>query len=515
MSHPADHNPRTPIRQTAAVLRYRWRRRWQALTVRLRGIRNVAGAWRVLLWVGSRAVWMACRVLNKRRAVAWFVRVRCRPSARRAWTESASGPQSPPFPLRVCNPIHWRREARREVAALGPLDLLPPGVSADVAVRGRDPFRLRRYRHVVDVQGFHADVASRAGRLARLAAAGVVVHAVDAGDELRELLGSELHSLVATPPGGLDLAERELHSVGMRRAAMRFHSSWARDSGNLPHVSIVMATKRPWILPDALAAVARQSYPRTELVLALHGNDHALPAVEREVRRLPLPAKVVPVPNGVRLGKALQAASVAAEGTLLTKMDDDDLYGPDHVWDLVLAHRYSQAQLVGKGHQFVYLEASDQTLTCRDGRGESYRAYQCGGTLLIGRRDLQDVGGWRDLAREEDVALERDVIRAGGSVYRTHGAAFMLVRHGRHHTWRAADRHFLLDADKIVSGWAPEMAGLDSSPRPAVCRTSAPPDVSDAPSVVGASVGGDGVGGSEGGGGEAGAGEVGAERHHS
>ena len=89
------------------------------------------------------------------------------------------------------------------------------------------------------------------------------------------------------------MAERELHSVRMRRAAMRRHSSWARDSANLPHVSIVMATKRPWILPSALAAVARQSYPRTELVLALHGNDHALPAVKERVGRLPLPARVV------------------------------------------------------------------------------------------------------------------------------------------------------------------------------------------------------------------------------
>ena len=499
MAQSADHE-RTSIRPPAAVFWYRWRRRWRSLTIRAEGVRSVAQAWGVLEWIGSRAVWMACRVVNKRRGAGWFLRVRCGSFVGRARVGPAANALAPSFPLSVCNPIHWRRDARPEVAALGRLDLLPARTHADVAVHRGDPFRLRRYRHVVDVQAFHADAPSRAGRLAGLAAAGVVVHAADGGEELRTLLGSELHGLIATPPRSLDLAERELHSVRMRRAAMRRHSSWARDSANLPHVSIVMATKRPWILPSALAAVARQSYPRTELVLALHGNDHALPAVKEKVGRLPLPARVVAVPGTVRLGRALQAASAAAEGTLLTKMDDDDIYGADHLWDLVLAHRYSRAQLVGKGHQFVYLDASDQTLTCRDGRGESYRAYLCGGTLLIARLDLQDVGGWRDLSREEDVALEEDVIRSGGSVYRTHGVDFVLVRHGRHHTWKMADRHFLIGADKIVSGWAPEMAGLAFSPRPAVCGRVPRPDVADAPFLVGASVE---------------AGEVGAERRTS
>ena len=356
-------------------------------------------------------------------------------------------------------------------------------------MRRHDPIRLRRYRHVVDVQAFHADAASRAGCLARLAATGVVVHAADGGAELRGLLDPELFALMTVQPKTRDVDARELHSIRMRRAAMRSHSTWARDSANLPYVSIVMPTKRPSILPDALATFARQSYPRIELVLALHGNDDSLPAVERRIARLPLPARVVRVPGSTTYGAVLQAASAIADGTLLAKMDDDDLYGPDYVWDLVLAYRYSQAQIVGKGPQFVYLARSDQTVHCHHGRGEAYRGYPCGGALLIGRRDLQDVGGWRDVQLEEDMALEEDVLRAGGSLYRTHGADFLLVRHGRGHNWKAADSRFLVSARKIVSGWAPEMADLGSAPRPAICRTSMPSGAPDAPVLVGAPAG--------------------------
>ena len=39
-----------------------------------------------------------------------------------------------------------------------------------------------------------------------------------------------------------------------------------------------------------------------------------------------------------------------------TKVDDDDRYGPEHIWDLVLARQFSGATVVGKGAEFVYLE---------------------------------------------------------------------------------------------------------------------------------------------------------------
>ena len=69
-----------------------------------------------------------------------------------------------------------------------------------------------------------------------------------------------------------------------------------------------------------------------------------------------LPAAVLRRP----LGAVLAAATAAAAGPLLAKMDDDDVYGAEHLWDLVLAHEYSGAALVGKFPATVYLARSDR-----------------------------------------------------------------------------------------------------------------------------------------------------------
>ena len=383
----------------------------------------------------------------------------------------------PAFDLRADNPIHWPREVGGRVAALGPLDRLPPGVRADCAVRRRDPLLLRRYHHVEDAPEFHADAVARAGDLARLAAAGVVVHAADADPRLGALLGAELHRQMTADVDALDAGARELRSIEMRRAALRGHSSWARVTANLPYVSVLLATRRPAWLAQALAAVAAQSYPRLEVVLALHGNEAAFAGVERCAAAQPVPCRIVRVADGAPLGAALNAAVKAADGELLTKMDDDDRYGADHVWDLVLAREYSRAQLVGKAAEFIYLAASDRMIHRFAGGGETFRYFLIGGTLLIARSDLERVGGWRNVPAREDLGLVEDVLRAGGAVYRTHGAGFVLVRHGYRHAWGAGDDYFLSVADRVRRGWNPAIAGLPDliPPPPAPPPPASPP----------------------------------------
>ena len=439
----------------------------------------------------SRLAWLAA---NRRRSLWWLLRGRCRtalagwmqrpavgrPGMDVAQVRSVPHRKAPALDLRVHNPIHWPRAAGAEVAALGPLDLLPSGVRADRVARCRDPLRLRRFHHLEDVQAFHADVAARAGALVRLAAGGAVVHVADADQRLEELLGPDLYRLMTTDVSAFDAGARELHSIGMRRAAMREHSSWARDPGTLPTVSVLLATRRPALLPQALAAVASQTWPRLELVLALHGNEASFAGVEEHVAALPVPARIVRVSGSAPLGAVLNAAVAAAGGTLLAKMDDDDRYGADHLWDLVLAHEYSRARLVGKGMEFVYLAAADRTVHCHAGRGEAWRAScLAGGTLLISRDDLDRTGGWRNEPRGVDQALIDDVLRAGAGVYRTHGAGFMLVRHGRRHTWETGEDRFLAKADRIIPGWAPGIAGLPNLPRPPDIGGRRPPPAGD------------------------------------
>ena len=168
----------------------------------------------------------------------------------------------------------------------------------------------------------------------------------------------------------------------------------------------------------------------------------------------------------VTLGAVLEAASAAPAGPLLAKMDDDDLYGPEHLWDLVLAHEYSGAALVGKFPATVYLARCDRTVRQRRVPGETWSRSITGGTLLLARAELVRAGGWRPLRRHVDQALVEDVLSAGGTVYRTHDAGYLLVRRAEGHTWQRDDAEFLDGAESVHPGWQPALAGLGNLPPP-------------------------------------------------
>ena len=448
---------------------------WRFPADRLRGARPPGG-------MSSFLRRLLAAVQHRMRPARWHLHSAIRARRVRAESRRADGIRGESaivFDLRGYNPIGWRRDAGGAGAALGPPRRLPPGVEARRVIRRGALRRLRRFHHLEDVSAFHPDVATRSGDLARLAAAGILVRVADGDRRLQPLLGADLYRMMTTDMSGLDADAREQLGIRMRRAALREHSSWARarrqGEEELPLVSILLATKRPGFLPWALASVARQTWPRVELVLALHGAGFA--EVEPRIAELPHPAKVLRSPASEPLGAVLAAAVEASAGTLLTKMDDDDVYGADHLWDLVLAREYSGAQLVGKWLEFVYLATSNRTIRWFHGRSERYQASAlAGGTLLVSRRDLDKAGGWRRAPQGVDTALAADVLRAGGRIYRTHAAGFMMVRHGCRHTWNdrdGSDDSFLARADRVWSGFQPGRAGIEAPgiPYPALAPT--------------------------------------------
>ena len=318
-----------------------------------------------------------------------------------------------------------------------------------------------------------SDPVLRAAVLAARAATGAVVLIGDDERELRTLLGPELHDLMADGEriAGADAHEREAISIEMRRGALRDHSLRARArqviaaagrEASPPTVSILLATNRPERLHAAVASVAAQTYPAAELVLAPHGGGFTDDAIARAVEAAAMPVRVAPVAATEPLGAVLNAAVAASTGTLLAKFDDDDHYSQDHLWDLILAHEYSQAELVAKGAEYVYVASQDRTLRMFGRRGERYLGYPgvSGGAMLISRHDLAQAGGWRRVPRHVDTELARDVTRIGGRIYRTHGRGYLRVRHGDDHTWDVDESHFTGRAADTREGLDLAFAGI-------------------------------------------------------
>jgi hypothetical protein len=231
-------------------------------------------------------------------------------------------------------------------------------------------------------------------------------------------------------------------SVAARRHALRqYGPSAALDSW--PSVSVILATHRPDHLESAMRYVSGLRYPRLEVVVGAHGPGVDAARVWELTQDVPHPVTVVPVEADRTLGEVLQRCTDRAEGALITKMDDDDVYGPEHVWDLVLARQYSGAEVVGKALDWIYVESENATVFRPVYGAEKYANFVAGGTILIARADLMAVGGWRPVPKSVDRALLDRVLAAGGLVYRTHGLGYVYVRHLSGHTANVNDEHFL------------------------------------------------------------------------
>ncbi len=382
------------------------------------------------------------------------------------------------FNPEAVNPIGWSAEFESKPMSVRSLLSLARGSIFSLYLGGELLANLRSPHHLTDSAGDHPDATQRAGALAALAGAGVLVH-IDAPDPaLAATLGPELHDLMASGEVvDADAHRREQLSIEMRRCALRDHSlrSRARQilastgvSAQPPEVSILAPTRRPDRVADVITTVARQTYPCIELVLALHGDGFEGDAeIQALAGDLGHSLQIVRVDSAQTLGGVLRAAAEAAGGSLVTKMDDDDYYGAEHIGDLVLAHEYSGAELIGKSAEYVYLERLDTTVRDQNRQKFSERYIPfvgvSGGVLMISRHDLAAAGGWRRVPRRVDIALAHDVTLAGGRIYWTHGAGYLRVRHGDEHTWNVEDSHFLGRASEVRDGCDLSFAGVEEA----------------------------------------------------
>lgn len=255
-----------------------------------------------------------------------------------------------------------------------------------------------------------------------------------------------------------DPRESEFRSIARRNKALRRHSPHPEIFG-WPSVSMVLVTNRENHLPEIVEFLSRQTYPNLELVLLTHGFE--LDAhIGARLSDLPFDVLTRAVPDSLNLGEALTVASSLASGELITKIDDDDFYGPEHVWDLVTARMFSGAQLVGKALDNIYLAGEDVTVFRPTYAAEKYAKFVAGGTMLISQADLREVGGWRPVPKSVDLALIERIIEHGGLIYRTHGQGYIYVRHAQEseavNTSLVSDAHFRKD----ISG---EVSGVDSN----------------------------------------------------
>lgn len=318
----------------------------------------------------------------------------------------------------VHRPVGRRSVADEAIASAAVVDGVLAIDGEGVSIRTRDDLTAAQVYRLRAVTGVRATDLPTRWR-AQLEACGVVV---------------------SRDPQGGDELEREAASVHARRHALRWYTPLAALDA-WPSVSVVLVTHRDTFIDHATAQLARMNYPRLQVVIGLHGVEVA--SERFDALRSLHDVVVQQIDAAIPFGAAMQSASDRADGELIVKIDDDDYYGSEHVWDLVLARMYSGAQLVGKALDWIYIASEDVTAFRPVYPAESFATFVAGGTMLIAKSDLAGAGGWRPVPKSVDRALIDSVKRMGGLVYRTHGLGYVYVRHGDAHTAQVRDEHFL------------------------------------------------------------------------
>jgi hypothetical protein len=316
---------------------------------------------------------------------------------------------------------------------------------------------------VEPLDGYRSEVA-HARRVLHLLAAGTPTVATPTAT-LRSRLTRDLEDRLLVSDAGLlerasELAtdpDRDVISVQGRRHVLQHHTTstlldrllgdLGYDTPRAPLVSVLLSTRRPDLVEEAIVSVGAQRHPSLELILVAHGIDQPS---DRAISAAGIPCSVLQFPVERPLGAVLDAALDLARGAYVAKMDDDDLYGPDHLADLLLAIEYSGAEAVGRWCHPVYLEREDITLHDHLERQEVWATHLPGATMLVRGETLRRLR-WRHVPNAVDTELVRTIVSDGGAVYSTHRFDFIRRRHGDH-TYQRADRGFRRRGARRVDG---------------------------------------------------------------
>lgn len=205
--------------------------------------------------------------------------------------------------------------------------------------------------------------------------------------------------------------------------------------------SIIITSNRPGNTEIAFQNFARQQGVAKELVYLTHG--FKIPGEELsrlkeqyEIEQLTL----LEASASDALGKNLNRLTSAAAGDLLVRMDDDDFYGENYTRDMLHAHSYSGAPLVGKWETYVYFEQKNVSVLTYPGQGNAFRSFVRGATF-VGTKELFSKYRFAEVGRSEDSTFLKDLKRDGIRIYAADRFNFMVIRRSDKysHTWQVAD----------------------------------------------------------------------------
>ena len=219
-------------------------------------------------------------------------------------------------------------------------------------------------------------------------------------------------------------------------------------------VSVVCVTKRPRMLESVIDNFRRQTWEHKRLTVVTNADGFDESHVNELVDRVG--GDTIRTDPQVSLGACLNLALDRSDTRYVAKIDDDDIYGEHYLEDLMLAHRYADAGVVGKHSYFAHLADADETILRFPGGDFCYTPYLAGGTLVIDRDRTKSVR-FPDVSVGEDQGFIVACLRRGISTFSADRFNYVQVR-AADNTWRADDESYRAAAEPVGPGLARDVA---------------------------------------------------------
>lgn len=216
-----------------------------------------------------------------------------------------------------------------------------------------------------------------------------------------------------------------------------------------PSVTVIVSTNRPQQLDHVLASVGQQAGLDLQLVLVTHGFEAAEEVGHRAADLGVHHVVALSAQRDQSLGACLNLAVKAADGEVVAKFDDDDLYGPQYLGDQLRALEFSGADVVGKRAHHVLIEDLGALVLRFPEHEHRFTDLVMGPTLIMQRQLAADLR-FADRTQGEDTDFLRRLLLDGGRIYSSDRFGFVQVRRAAGHTWEASAAE-LLATGRIVA----------------------------------------------------------------
>ena len=175
----------------------------------------------------------------------------------------------------------------------------------------------------------------------------------------------------------------ENHTYGHRMADIWRWTGLPEDDDPTIEVSILIVAHRQTTALRAIEGFAQQSYAKKELLLVLNGSSFDLDVVGEHAGGLP-DVHILNVEGDTTLGECLNRGTELASGQYVAALDENCIYGQRYVADMMLAGKFADAEILGKGTYYV---CSEDGITLRSARPEHQVTDFVVGSTLIARAD--------------------------------------------------------------------------------------------------------------------------------